>query len=384
VLDFIGQANKNYNFESKFAALLSNTTRSVIGEINSGFICVPKGCYIQLERKAKEYILNNIRSSFGATAGLISKITSFTEDSGLPLNLHNFVGFHHLDIRTIYAHENSFSWLCVKAGVCNNFDEPQEEDITKALARVCTIDSRRWLQFLLKVLPIIEGADADKLADVEKRMLRMFEFTLWPNTDDKDDIARTIDKLKSLKNSPVMFAELLELLQFCYDHIDFVDEQVDLGFDCPLDLHCKYTRDQIFVALDYLKSSVIRQGVKWLPEKKLDVFINTLNKSEKNYSPTTMYNDYSINEWLFHWQSQSTTSDTSVTGQRYIHHKEKGTKVLLFVREYENDLVGTAPFTFLGLADYVSHEGSKPMSITWCLERPIPAKFLKKTNKLLV
>lgn len=29
VLDFIGQANKKYNFEDKFAALLSNTNRSV-------------------------------------------------------------------------------------------------------------------------------------------------------------------------------------------------------------------------------------------------------------------------------------------------------------------------------------------------------------------
>ena len=29
VLDFIGQANKRYNFEDKFAALLSNTSRAV-------------------------------------------------------------------------------------------------------------------------------------------------------------------------------------------------------------------------------------------------------------------------------------------------------------------------------------------------------------------
>ena len=180
-----------------------------------------------------------------------------------------------------------------------------------------------------------------------------------------------------------MFGEMLELMQYSFDNIDFVDEPVDLGFDCPLDLHCNYTRDQIFVALDYLKPSVVRQGVKWLPEKKLDVFINTLNKAEKDYSPTTMYNDYSINEWLFHWQSQSTTSDTSPTGQRYIHHAEMGSKVLLFVREYESDIAGTAPFTFLGLADYKSHEGSKPMSIVWQLRAPIPAKFIKKTNKLI-
>lgn len=383
VLDFIGQANKNYNFESKFAALLDNTSHGVISELNNGFVSAPKGCYIQLEKLAKEYILNNIKASFGATAGLISKLSSFEETSGLPLNLANFVEYNHLDIRTIYAHENSFSRLSARACVRDNFTEDGEEIITKALARICAINSRRWLKFLLNTLPSIETRTATDFDDCQKRMLRMFEFTIWPNTDSEDNIPRTLEKLASLKNSPVMFGEMLELMQYGFDKIDFVDEPVDLGFDCPLDLHCNYTRDQIFVALDYLKPSVVRQGVKWLPEKKLDVFINTLNKAEKDYSPTTMYNDYSINEWLFHWQSQSTTSDTSPTGQRYIHHAEMGSKVLLFVREYESDIVGAAPFTFLGLAEYKSHEGSKPMSIVWQLRAPIPAKFIKRTNKLI-
>lgn len=129
----------------------------------------------------------------------------------------------------------------------------------------------------------------------------------------------------------------------------------------------------------------MRQGVIWLKDKGIDAFLLTLNKADKDYSPTTMYNDYSINEELFHWQSQSTTSETSPTGQRYIHHKEKGSKVLLFVREFKNDSFGNvSPYTFLGEATYVSHTGSKPMNITWRLEKPIPARFLKKTNKLVV
>ena len=41
-------------------------------------------------------------------------------------------------------------------------------------------------------------------------------------------------------------------------------------------------------------------------------------------------------------------------------------------------------YTYLGTASYVKHEGSRPMNITWRLDRPIPAKFLKKTNKLVV
>ena len=55
VLDFIGQANKKYNFEEKFAALLSNTTRSVSRELKEGFVSAPKGCYIQLEKIAAKY-----------------------------------------------------------------------------------------------------------------------------------------------------------------------------------------------------------------------------------------------------------------------------------------------------------------------------------------
>lgn len=43
---------------------------------------------------------------------------------------------------------------------------------------------------------------------------------------------------------------------------------------------------------------------------------------------------------LFHWHSQSTATDTGSVGQRYINHKKRGSKVLLFVREYKSDIVG--------------------------------------------
>lgn len=117
---------------------------------------------------------------------------------------------------------------------------------------------------------------------------------------------------------PYCWASFWDLLRYRYEQIDFIDEPVELGFDCPLDLHCTYTRDQLLVAMDFLKPATVREGVKWLPEKQLDVFFVTLNKADKDYSPTTMYHDYSINENLFHWQSQSTTAADSPTGQRYI------------------------------------------------------------------
>ena len=385
VLDFIGQANKKYNFEDKFAALLTNTTRGVTREIRDGFISLPKGCYIQLERKAAKYILDNIRASYGNSAGLVSRIATFREDMGKELTLANFLDHYRLDPRSLYKY-SSFSRLCVRADVRDDFTEPLEETMTKAFARLSVIDSRRWISFLLDILPRLDDVDFSALPPVEKRMLQMFYVTVWGKAAEDWDGDEVLDNLYALSDSPVMLSELLELLRYQYQRIDFVDEAVDVGFDCPLDLHCTYTRDQILVAMDFLKPATVREGVKWLPEKKLDLFFVTLNKSDKDYSPTTMYKDYSINSQLFHWQSQSTTADNSPTGQRYIHHQKQGSRVLLFVREFKSDRItsGAEAYTYLGPARYVKHDGSRPMNITWKLGTPIPAKFLKKTNKLVV
>ena len=385
VLDFIGQANRKYNFEDKFAALLSNTTRSVSREIKDGFVSVPKGCYIQLEKKAAKYILENIRASYGNTAGLVARAASFAEDSGLELALKNFLDYYHLDPRAIYKF-SSFSRICARADAIEDFSEPLEDILTKAFAKLAVIDSRRWISFLLDVLPRLDNLDFAALPDAEKRMMQMFYVTVWGKVVEDWDDEEVLSNLYALSDSTVLLGELLELLRYRFEQIDFIDEPVELGFDCPLDLHCTYTRDQLLVAMDFMKPATVREGVKWLPDKQLDVFFVTLNKADKDYSPTTMYNDYSINESLFHWQSQSTTAENSPTAQRYIHHKERGSKVLLFVREFKSDRVtgGAEAYTYLGTASYVKHTGSRPMNITWQLDRPIPAKFLKKTNKLVV
>ena len=385
VLDFIGQANRKYNFEDKFAALLSNTTRGVTREIKDGFVSAPKGCYIQLEKKAAKYILENIRASYGNSAGLVSRIASFEEDTGLPLTLANFLEHYRLDPRSMYKF-SSFSRLCARADVMDDFSEPLEETMTKAFARLSVIDSRRWIMFLLNLLPELDDVDFAALSDLEKRMLQMFYITVWGKAAEDWSSDEVWDNLYALADSPVLLGELIELLKYQYDRIDFIDAPVDVGFACPLDLHCTYTRDQLLVALDFLKPATVREGVKWLPEKKLDVFFVTLNKADKDYSPTTMYNDYSISDELFHWQSQSTTAENSPTGQRYIHHNQQGSRVLLFVREFKADRItgGAEAYTYLGTANYVKHEGEKPMSITWRLNAPIPAKYLKKTNKLVV
>ena len=234
------------------------------------FASLFKGCHIQLERYAQEYILSNIQDSHTARTWLISRLASFFEDSGMPLTMANFLSYYHLDVRLIYKQDN-FSRLSVQAGVRNDFHEPMEEVLAKAFRRICAIDSRRWISFLLDIFPRIEHIDLGMLTAAELRMLQMFQFTVWQKPFEECGFDNLIEGLIQIKNSPVLYEELIELLQYNLDCIDFIDEPVELGFECPLDLYRTYTRDQILVALDFMKPNTVREGVKYPTGKKLDV-----------------------------------------------------------------------------------------------------------------
>ncbi len=111
----------------------------------------------------------------------------------------------------------------------------------------------------------------------------------------------------------------------------------------------------------------------------------TLSKSEQNFSPTTLYEDFAISDILFNWQSQNSARPDKGKGLSYIEHQNNGKKILLFVREQSDDEYGnTMSFVFLGNAIYIDHHGSKPMTITWQLMEPMPAYIWKASAKLAV
>lgn len=146
--------------------------------------------------------------------------------------------------------------------------------------------------------------------------------------------------------------------------------------EVPLQVHARYQREEVLAALDYAsmerKPNSFREGVLHVPDVNVDAFFVTLTKSEADYSPTTLYRDYPISPTLFHWESQSTTSAASKTGQRYL---SGGSTVLLFVREKKADEFGTSPYLFLGPANYVEHSGDRPIGITWHLDHAMPTDF---------
>ena len=114
-------------------------------------------------------------------------------------------------------------------------------------------------------------------------------------------------------------------------------------------------------------------GVLWDRTMQTDRLFVTLEKLDKDFSPTTRYADYPISPTLFHWESQNTASPETPTERRYIEQPTRGTNVILFVRERERDSRGeTLPYHCLGRAQCRSHESERPMKILWELQRPMP------------
>lgn len=212
VLDFIGQANKKYRFEEKFRALLSDSSRSVQGEIKNGFVALPKGCYLQLEKRAAEYILDNIKRSLGNRNAIVQKLATFTEDTGKLLTLENFLTYYSLDISAIYATKFSFSRLCVMAGAREDFSEPLEDIVTKALPRISAIDSRRWIEFLVDNLPEISARSEGDFSPLQLRMLTMLQFTIWQKTWQECGFSDMLEGFRRLSECPVLLGEILDVL----------------------------------------------------------------------------------------------------------------------------------------------------------------------------
>ena len=133
------------------------------------------------------------------------------------------------------------------------------------------------------------------------------------------------------------------------------------------------------------KKSSSREGVAENVALNTELLFINLIKSEENFSPTTMYDDYAISETLFHWQSQNSSRPEIGRGLSYIQHQKNHKKILLFVREKANNEFGnTMGYVFIGEASFQENEGSKPMNIKWELNEPIPSYLWNASAKMSI
>lgn len=393
VLDFIGNANRNFRFDLRYRAITGATRAEVASQVENGFPLLPAGCSIQLDRVARGIVLENLKQAVGSRfVTLVRELQSI----GRRVSLLEFIREAAIDLEDVYR-SRGWSWtrLQREAGLTKPtaieemviadapIDETfiDDERLLNGVPRLLHIDDPERLAFLRGLLHGDVGS-SDRFTKRERRMLEGFLLILAPDARDVNAA------LSALGRSATIRAELLQVLDVLEDRAEHqtfpIAEAVreSAAFtDVPLALHGRYTRDEVLAALGRStleKPLSHREGPLWDAATNTDYFFITLEKSEKYYSPTTRYRDYAIAPDLFHWESQSQTREGSPTGRRYIHHVEGGSQVMLLVRTSNKDAWGrTPPFTLLGPATYVRHTGERPMAIIWRLRRPMPLDVFK-------
>lgn len=386
VLDFVGNARPEYDFEGKFRALIGKTNTSTLEEVERDFPHLPLGCSIVLEKKAKDVILKNIRSATQLNRNqLVTKIANFRHQTNLPLSLKNFITFHNIPLQAIYR-RGTWSRLCRLAKQLDDLSPINDEETMRTILKkwLCC-NSFSYLSFILKLARQNFEVELNTLSDHEKLMLTMLHYDFWQSPGGADNLAVSIARIG---RNEELVGEITELLELVIDRIAHIEMDVDLPFVQPLKVHSRYSREQILAAFGestFERKSSNREGVVNLEAKNAELLLITLEKTEANYSPTTLYNDYAVSEKIFHWQSQNTARPETGKGLSYISQKQTGKSILLFVREKNNDeFNNTIAYVFLGLADYIDHYGAKPMSINWALQEPAPHYIWKDIAKMAV
>lgn len=374
VLDFIGAHRPEYPFESRLHALTNLTRRRLIQGIKDDFPHLPPGSQIILEEKAKEIVIENIQNRIETSVDKLAKeVKSFGHT-----DLATYLQKSDRQIKEIYkGNKRSWTELLRRAKLVTAEEGPPGEEylLTRLSALLHVNDPERSAAYWRLLSD--EAPRYDALSDADRSYARMLYFTLWPLGKEGKSYQ---DGLENLRAQKAFRSEAQQVLDYVFKQADHVPTQlVGKHESLPLFVHASYSREEILSALGQVElgkqvPGVFREGVKWCKDLGIDALFTTLEKEDKDFTPSTRYNDYAISSKRFHSESQGATAAHTTTGRRYQNHRAEGSDVFLFVRRYKQTDIGTAhPYVFLGPVTYVSHEGNKPMGIVWDLEYEMPA-----------
>ena len=373
VLDFVAQHRREYRFDLRLRAMTGISRRNLQQAAEDGFPYLPSGCHIELDRQAREWVIQHlkeaVRANRRALTAELSMLASQREERQAP-PLATFLHEAGVELEDV-AKAGGWATLRRAADLEGRPTGTHEATLQRGARRLLHLDD---LDRLDRLQQWLSGQAPPSLDDrYERRLAWMFLVTLWGVKNAPDTMEAS---WRELFAAPAVLDELRETLPLLRERI--ARPSIPLSDDdVPLRLHATYARDEILAAFGRLAPGERyshQAGPWWHEPANTEVLFITLEKTEKHYSPTTLYRDYAISRELFHWESQNSTRLDSPAGRRYLEQRRNSVRILLAVRSRRTDPWGaTRPYVLLGPADYVEHQGERPIAITWRLRNPIPA-----------
>jgi superfamily II DNA or RNA helicase len=385
VLDFVGQAHRRYRVDSKLKALLPKRRYAIDKEVELGFPHLPAGCSIQLDRLSRQYVLGNIRDNLRNLAVQVpDRLQSFETDAGgQPLTFGSFVTYHDYEPEVLLARETWTGWKA-KAHLASFPTDPDLARLRRTLARAVSISGPKEVMILRRVVEKLVSGDVTGGLVTAGHSAMSVHYRLWGDAGRALGIASLEESFERLARNPTILSDLNEILEWAESETTVSGQIPELPFQYFLELGAQYSIKDIQAALGQATLQTAGQrgiGVIHFPAIKAYALLVTFQKTEREFSPNTMYADYPISRELLHWESQSNTSQQSEAGQNLIHHIERGYTILIFARDQKRRNGHALPFTYLGPADRISYESERPIKMVWRLRYPMPVDMLEENRR---
>ncbi len=334
VLDFVGQQNRKFRMDLRFAALTGYGRSDLERAIRKEFPRLPPGCDIRLDKVTQDHVLSNLRQAIPTgDQSLRDELRRIVAISGIP-TLQEFLTETGLEPQDLYRHNRSFMSVKHAAGVM----EGELPASHRKIQSVVHADDRIRLNAYKQLAE--EGGEGTHFS-------RMLGWCIGGG-------------LTAVGLNPEVRKEMVELFDILLERSQPHNVAAE---DLPFSIHARYNRDEI--AVPFIDNpGTMRQGTFYARSHRLDVHLITLRKSERDFSPSTRYQDWFESPNVLHWESQSTTTAASATGRRLIEGEGRH---LCFVRERKDE-----PYSCLGFVRPIASESEKPIKLTWALEHSVP------------
>lgn len=378
ILDFVGQHKEGFRFDMLYSAITGLSRREVIESIDKGFGRLPSGCYIQLQKQAREHILSSLKQALNQNwRRLQQELHAYVSLTGNhQVALDDFLNEQQLELEDIYRAGQNSGWTNLQrdAGILPGEASAEERYFSRRLGSLLHLDDAAQLQLINHVAE----SNAHYVIENEQQRQRL-QMLAYQIDGQQSQTGSAQDFLTRLSQVPAVCNELAQLSNYLDARTQNQYSPLPGLENTPLRLHAAYQSREILTAVGFLnaeKRTPFQAGVLTLKERKIELLFVTLDKSTALHEGVA-YNDYAISQSQFHWQSQNSAGPSTPSGRRYIESEANGWQFQLFVRIDKN-----SPYRACGPVKFMHYHGSKPMNITWQLKHQLPVRLFKEFSVL--
>jgi superfamily II DNA or RNA helicase/HKD family nuclease len=381
VLDFVGQHRADFRFDRLLSSLTGLSRRELAEGVEQGFGRLPPGCHIHLQPQTRERVLHNLRALTQQNwRRLRSELQAYAALRGrTTLGLADFLHDQGLELADIYRSvtgQGRSGWTALKrdAGLLVEEPGPEEDYFSRRFGDLLHVNDPKRLDLLAALgAGQGQGLAADAPAALGIQMLAY-------HLDGRhDQLGGPQAFCARLAQHPPICAELAELAGILQARSSLSALPVPGLEDSPLCLHAAYGMREVLTAVRWLtaeRRSPFQAGVLPLVDRKTELLFVTLDKSA-GYHDRIAYHDYAISAERFHWQTQNSAGQETMSGRRYLESPDNGWQFQLFVRSRKGE-----PYWACGPLALESAEGDRPMSIVWRLTVPLPVRLFREFSVL--